>query len=271
MISAERMKSVRMAPFTCSFSSSCGSPIASSQLFFMVVVVKDLLEDLLGRFEGEIGAADHQQRRDQERRECRQQKRRRQQDQDLVLEAAPGDLADDRQLALRRETDDIARRDRGIVDDYAGRLGARLARRRADVVERGRGELGDGGDIVEEGDQSGRHRAAVRRTCPCDAIRALAAPMLGLDFIRDNRATVETGDPRQGRRRSISTRCSRSTPRCAHLKTEIDRLRAERNAISAKFKDAAPEEKAELGRQAKEAGAKASELEKRARRQGSGA
>ena len=38
-------------------------------------------------------------------------------------------------------------------------------------------------------------------------------------------------------------------------------LRAERNAISGRFKDAAPEEKAELGRQAKEAGARASELE----------
>jgi seryl-tRNA synthetase len=44
-------------------------------------------------------------------------------------------------------------------------------------------------------------------------------------------------------------------------KTEVDRLRAERNAISAGFKTAAPEEKAELGRRAKEAGAKASELE----------
>jgi seryl-tRNA synthetase len=45
------------------------------------------------------------------------------------------------------------------------------------------------------------------------------------------------------------------------LKTEIEGLRAERNAISGRFKDAAPEEKAELGRKAKEAGARASELE----------
>ena len=44
-------------------------------------------------------------------------------------------------------------------------------------------------------------------------------------------------------------------------KTEIDRLRAERNAISAGFKSAAPQEKAELGRRAKEAGAAASALE----------
>jgi seryl-tRNA synthetase len=45
------------------------------------------------------------------------------------------------------------------------------------------------------------------------------------------------------------------------LKTRIDTLRAERNAISAGFKSAAPEEKAELGRRAKEAGAQASALE----------
>ena len=44
-------------------------------------------------------------------------------------------------------------------------------------------------------------------------------------------------------------------------KTEIERLRAERNAISAGFKTAAPDEKADLGRRAKEAGAQASALE----------
>ena len=52
------------------------------------------------------------------------------------------------------------------------------------------------------------------------------------------------------------------------LKTEIEALRAERNAISAAFQDAAPEEKAGLGRKAKAAGAEAGELEERARRQG---
>ncbi len=45
------------------------------------------------------------------------------------------------------------------------------------------------------------------------------------------------------------------------LKTRIDDLRGRRNAISAKFKDAAPEEKAALGAEAKAAGAQASELE----------
>ena len=43
-------------------------------------------------------------------------------------------------------------------------------------------------------------------------------------------------------------------------KTEIEGLRGSA-MVSAKFKDAAPEEKAELGRQAKEAGARASTLE----------
>lgn len=45
------------------------------------------------------------------------------------------------------------------------------------------------------------------------------------------------------------------------LKTRIDDLRGRRNAISAKFKDAAPEEKASLGAEAKAAGARASVLE----------
>ncbi|WP_260483156.1 serine--tRNA ligase [Sphingomicrobium flavum] len=44
-------------------------------------------------------------------------------------------------------------------------------------------------------------------------------------------------------------------------KTKVDELRAERNRISASFKDAAPEEKAELGRRAKDAGKQAGELE----------
>ena len=39
------------------------------QLLFMLMLVEQFLEDLLGRFEGEIGAAAHQQRRHQEGRE----------------------------------------------------------------------------------------------------------------------------------------------------------------------------------------------------------
>jgi seryl-tRNA synthetase len=84
--------------------------------------------------------------------------------------------------------------------------------------------------------------------------------MLGIDFIKGNREAVE---------RAIEVKCVKLDlgevlnldGEVRALKTEIEKLRAERNAISGRFKDAAPEEKAELGRKAKEAGARASELE----------
>ena len=84
--------------------------------------------------------------------------------------------------------------------------------------------------------------------------------MLGLDFIKSNRDAVE----RAIREKNVGVDLGAvfeldSDVRA--LKTEIDGLRAERNAISAGFKSAAPEEKAELGRRAKEAGARAGELE----------
>jgi seryl-tRNA synthetase len=84
--------------------------------------------------------------------------------------------------------------------------------------------------------------------------------MLAIDFIKANRDTVE---------RAIETKnvdldldaILKLDGEVRALKTEIDGLRAERNAISGRFKDAKPEEKAELGKKAKEAGARASELE----------
>lgn len=84
--------------------------------------------------------------------------------------------------------------------------------------------------------------------------------MLALDFIKANRATVE----RAIRDKNVDLDLDGlleldSEVRAA--KTEIDQLRAERNALSAKFKDSTPEEKAELGRKAKAAGARASALE----------
>jgi len=84
--------------------------------------------------------------------------------------------------------------------------------------------------------------------------------MLALDFVKANRETVE----RAIRDKNVSLDLGELLTLDAEvrgLKTEIDRLRAERNAVSAKFKEATPEEKAELGRQAKEAGARASQLE----------
>ena len=84
--------------------------------------------------------------------------------------------------------------------------------------------------------------------------------MLALDFVKANRETVERAIRDKGVDLDLDALLALDGEVRA-AKTEIDRLRAERNAVSAKFKDATPEEKAELGRQAKEAGARASALE----------
>jgi seryl-tRNA synthetase len=84
--------------------------------------------------------------------------------------------------------------------------------------------------------------------------------MLGLDFIKANRETVEKAIRDKGVELDLDALLALDGEIRA-LKTEIDGLRAERNAVSARFKDATPEEKAELGRQAKEAGARAGALE----------
>jgi seryl-tRNA synthetase len=84
--------------------------------------------------------------------------------------------------------------------------------------------------------------------------------MLGLDFIKANRETVERAIRDKGVELDLDQLLALDAQVRA-AKTEIEQLRAERNAVSAKFKDASAEEKAELGRQAKEAGARASELE----------
>ena len=84
--------------------------------------------------------------------------------------------------------------------------------------------------------------------------------MLGLDFIRANRAAVEKAIADKAVTLDLDDLLSLDGDVRA-LKTEIEALRAERNAISARFKSVAPEERAELGRQAKEAGARAGELE----------
>ena len=80
--------------------------------------------------------------------------------------------------------------------------------------------------------------------------------MLALDFVKANRETVE----RAIRDKRVDLDLDAllaldSEVRAA--KTEIEGLRAERNAISAQFPKASPEEKAELGRKAKETGARA--------------
>ena len=86
--------------------------------------------------------------------------------------------------------------------------------------------------------------------------------MLGLDFIRAERASVEKAIEAKGVELNVDELLTLDAE-VRGLKTEIEALRAERNAISAGFKSAAPEERAELGRKAKEAGVRAGELETR--------
>jgi seryl-tRNA synthetase len=85
--------------------------------------------------------------------------------------------------------------------------------------------------------------------------------MLGLDFIRDNRPAVEKAIRDKGVDLDLDA-LTAVAGEVRALRTEIDQLRTERNSISASFKSAAPEERAELGARAKEAGAKAGQLEK---------
>ena len=84
--------------------------------------------------------------------------------------------------------------------------------------------------------------------------------MLAMDFIKANRETVERAIRDKGVELDLESLLTlESEVRSA--KTKIEALRAERNAISAQFPKAAAEEKAELGRKAKEASARAGELE----------
>ena len=84
--------------------------------------------------------------------------------------------------------------------------------------------------------------------------------MLGMEFIRANREAVERAANAKAVELDLDALLELDSE-VRSLKTQIDELRAERNAISGRFKDANPDEKAELGRKAKEAGARASELE----------
>jgi seryl-tRNA synthetase len=81
-----------------------------------------------------------------------------------------------------------------------------------------------------------------------------------MDFVKANREAVERAIRDKGVEIDLSAIIALET-QVRTGKGEIEKLRAERNALSASFKDASPAEKAELGRRAKEAGARASELE----------
>jgi seryl-tRNA synthetase len=84
--------------------------------------------------------------------------------------------------------------------------------------------------------------------------------MLAMDFIKANRDTVERAIRDKGVDLDLGALLALEGD-ARGLKTEIDNLRAERNMISNCFKDAAPEERAELGAKAKAIGARIAELE----------
>ena len=84
--------------------------------------------------------------------------------------------------------------------------------------------------------------------------------MLSMDFIKAERDAVERAIRDKGVKLDLDALLALDSEVRA-AKTEIETLRASRNAMSARFKDAAPEERATLGAEAKAAGVRASELE----------
>ena len=84
--------------------------------------------------------------------------------------------------------------------------------------------------------------------------------MLSMDFIKRNRADVDRAIRDKGVKVDLDALLALDEA-VRSAKTRVDELRAERNAISASFKDARPEEKAVLGARAKEAGAQAGAIE----------
>ena len=84
--------------------------------------------------------------------------------------------------------------------------------------------------------------------------------MLGMDFIKANREAVEGAIRDKGVELDLDALLALEAE-VRGLKTQIEALRAERNAISARFKSSAPEDRAELGARAKQAGAEAGQLE----------
>ncbi len=84
--------------------------------------------------------------------------------------------------------------------------------------------------------------------------------MLSMDFIKSRRADVERAIRDKGVAVDLDALLALDVE-VRGAKGEIEALRASRNAISARFKDAKPEEKAALGAEAKAAGARAGALE----------
>jgi len=84
--------------------------------------------------------------------------------------------------------------------------------------------------------------------------------MLSLNFIRDNRETVERAITDKNVKLDLAQLLTLDGEVRA-MKSELDELRRQRNEISAGFKNADPSERPALGARAKEMGARASEVE----------
>ena len=84
--------------------------------------------------------------------------------------------------------------------------------------------------------------------------------MLSMDFIKGNRSEVERALRDKGIAVDLDQLLALEEA-VRGAKTQVDDLRAKRNAISAGFKAATPEEKAALGVRAKDAGARANAIE----------
>ena len=158
MISALRMKSVRMALAMVRFScSGVNSPCSDTSSVGLGRVPGEALVDLVGALVGEERATEDEDHRQQARQELPEQHGRGQDEEQLVAQRPDGDLLDDRQLAVGRGPVEVLRRHGGVVDDHARGLGAGPARGGADVVHAGGGDPGECGDVVEEGEQSAGH------------------------------------------------------------------------------------------------------------------
>ena len=161
MISADRMKSVRIAPEVICFSAS--SPTAAVGAAWRVVSAEPA-PHLLRPLVAEVGGAEHQDRRQQPRHELTEQQRGGQDENQLVAQGSDRDPLDHRQFAIGGDAVDVLGRHRGVVDDDARRLGGRAPGGGTDVVDRCGREPGQSGNVVEEPEQTRAHRVPVMAT-----------------------------------------------------------------------------------------------------------
>ena len=156
MISADRMKSVRIALPTSasSFSGPC------SLTSCLVARAGHVLPQLLGALEAEVDAADHQDRGQQPRQQLAEQSAAGRMNNNL-LRSEPNAIRLIIGSSRSGRTLDVARGDRGVVDDHAGGLHARPPGAGGDVVDRRRGRPGEHGDVIQEGGESGAHAAFI--------------------------------------------------------------------------------------------------------------